>query len=83
MTYADRSWDYLSFPDSYGVRGFDRHDCASEFPWKPHWEADKLVTGTPLLLACVRGNSDVIQYLLDAGADADARGRCAEDDWRT
>ena len=39
------------------------------------WDACKLVTGTPLLLACVRSNLDVIEYLLDAGADADRRGR--------
>jgi ankyrin repeat protein len=32
------------------------------------------LTGSPLLLACVRGYADVIQYLLDAGADADACG---------
>ena len=81
-TFADGMWalgdmetslGYLYFPDSYGVRGMDRHSRASDFPCMPI-NACKSVTGTPLLLACVRGNMDVIQYLIDAHADADACG---------
>jgi ankyrin repeat protein len=68
-----RARGYLNFPDSYGVRGMDRHDRAREFACV-YINPCKLVTGTPLLLACVRGNVDVIQHLLDAGADVDACG---------
>jgi len=67
---------YLCFPDSYGVRGLDqsnRDDRVNEFPLV-YIDTYKLVTGTPLMFACARGNSGVIQYLLDAGADADTRG---------
>jgi hypothetical protein len=83
LTFAERAWEsendseesfgYLCFPDSYGFRGMDTHDRASEFP-VIFVNACKLMTGTALMLACVRGNCDVIQYLIDAGADADACG---------
>ena len=58
----------VSGPDCYAVAGQE------QFPDdRNRLNAGKAVTGTPLLLACVRGELDVIQYLLDAGADADAR----------
>ena len=31
------------------------------------------MSGTPLLLACTRGCANVIEYLIDAGADSNAR----------
>ena len=65
---------FMSFPDSYSIRDMDCHDRASEFPVHWHVNICKLYGGTPLLLACVRGYSDVIQYLLNAGADVDACG---------
>ena len=63
---------HITFPNSYTEHGLDYHDRADDFPWIPI-NACKTVTGSPLLLACVRGCADVIQFLLDHGANADAR----------
>ena len=69
----DGSWGYIEFPDSYAIRCMDHHHRADDFPIT-EINACKILTGSALLLACVRGCADVIQYLLDAGAEADARG---------
>ena len=69
----DLSIGYITFPDSYGIWGLDTHIRADDFPLELV-NTCKVVTGTPLLLACVRGCANVIQYLLGAGADADSRG---------
>lgn len=67
------SCGYITTPASYQSGEMDQHTSADEFPRVPI-NAGRVLTGSPLLLACVRGYTDVIQYLLDAGADADARG---------
>ena len=75
------SCGYITFPSSYQIANMDQHVSAHEFPCVPI-NAGRILTGSPLLLACVRGYTDVIQYLLDAGADVDACGHhliCAED----
>ena len=64
---------YITCPASYYTGCMNQHTCATQFPWVSI-NAGRIVVGSPLLLACVRGCSDVIKYLLDAGADADARG---------
>ena len=69
----EHSLTYLSFPDAYGIRPMDNHNRTSEFP-VVSVDVCKLYSGTALLLACVRGCTDVVQYLLDAGADMDACG---------
>ena len=63
---------YITYPDSYAVHGLDCHDRADDFPQVPI-NACKLVTGSALLLACVSGCTDVIRFLLDLGANVDAR----------
>ena len=79
------SCGYITFPNSYQTCTMDQHISAGEFPCVSI-NSGRVLTGTPLLLACVRGYTDVIHYLLDAGADADTRGHhlalcpvCAED----
>ena len=64
---------YITVPASYHTGNMDQHSAADKFPCVPI-NAGRVLTGSPLLLACVRGYADVIQYLLDAGADADACG---------
>ena len=64
---------YLTFPDAYGMRPMDNHNRSSEFP-VVCVDVCKLYSGAALLLACVRSCTDVVQFLLEAGADMDACG---------
>ena len=69
------SCGYITFPDSYQIGDMNQHLSADEFSCvadhSPCVNAGRILSGSSLLLACVRGCTDVIQYLLDAGANAD------------
>ena len=72
---------WMRFPDSYGLRDGLRTQCSfpshlPSFSWIPI-NAAHLITGSPLLLACIRGCLDVVRYLLRCGADPEAKGNIA------
>jgi len=78
-TFLGKAW--MRFPDSYGLRDGLMTECSfpshlPSFSWIPI-NAAHLITGSPLLLACIRGCLDVVRYLLRCGADPEAKGNIA------